>query len=118
MLGPGSMTGMPARSLLAVPREACRNEELIAALDQQSVGEGARRWVVHVLGLHTDGCTRWIQVAPSEQTSNSIVLQLPPDATSDDALTALGTMELEGRQYPQIVQVSRRNVGPVPPPLS
>jgi len=99
---------MPARSLLAVPREACRNEELIAALDQRSVGEGALRWMVYVLGLHTDGCTRWIQVAPSEQTRDSIVLQLPADATADDALTALGAMELEGRQYPQIVYVSRR----------
>src|SRR5436305_501957 len=108
MLHDRPMTGVPVRSLSAEPHNVGRTDELIVALDQQSVGEGTRRWVVHVLGLHTDGRTRWIQVAPSDQGDDSIVLQLPPEATADDALTALGTVAFTGGEYPRIIHVSHR----------
>ncbi len=81
---------------------------MITALDQHCVGEGASRWVVYVLGLHTDGRTLWIQVAPSEDGSDNIVLQLSLDATAEDAITALGAVQLGGSQYPLMIEVSHR----------
>jgi hypothetical protein len=61
---------------------------------------------VYVLGLHTDGPILWIQVAPGEDGSDNIVLQLSPDATAEDAIAALGAVQFVGSQYPRMIDVS------------
>jgi hypothetical protein len=72
--------------------EANPAENLAAALELQPVGDGTNRWVVHVLGVHTDGRHFWVQVAPNADGTQSIVLRLSMLATARHALAALAAL--------------------------
>jgi hypothetical protein len=85
--------------------EPTRAESLAAALEQQGVGDGADRWVVHVLGVHTDGRHIWVQLAPRPDGNHSIVLRLSPTATVHHALAALATLPIPSRDCPPVVPV-------------
>ncbi len=85
--------------------EPTRAESLAAALELQRVGDGPNRWVVHVLGVHTDGRDFWVQVAPRADGTQSIVLRLSPRATARHALATLAALPWPSSGYPPVVPV-------------
>jgi hypothetical protein len=78
---------------------------LAAALDLQTVGDAANRWVVHVLGVHTDDRALWVQVAPRPDGTDSVILKLSMWATARHALAALAALPCAHRDCSQIVRV-------------
>jgi hypothetical protein len=87
------------------PGEPSHAQLLAAALDLQRVGEGADRWVVYVLGIHTDGRHLWAQIAPDPDGAHGIVLRLSKSATARHALAKLATLSRQSFGYPAIVPV-------------
>jgi hypothetical protein len=85
--------------------EPSRAAYFAAALDLQTVGDGDNRWVVHVVGVHTDGRTLWVQIAPRPDGTDSVILKLSMWATARHALAALAALPSARRDYPQIVPV-------------
>ena len=85
--------------------EPTRAEVLAAALEQQPVGRGSNRWIVHVLGVHTDGRYVWVQVAPRADGTHSIVLRLSTWASAHHALATLAALPRPTRGCPPVVPV-------------
>jgi hypothetical protein len=85
--------------------EPNRAETLAAALEQQSVGDGINRWIVHVFGVHSDGHHLWIQVAPNADGTQSIVLRLSTPATARHAIAALAALSRSSLAYFTVVPV-------------
>jgi hypothetical protein len=84
---------------------AKRGEGLASALDLQVVGSGADRWTVHVLGVHSDGFTLWIQIATGPEADDSVTLKLSARATARHALAALAVVPRGRSHRTQIVPV-------------
>lgn len=99
---------MPVSRIESTPvrlPEPTRAESLAAALELQRVGDGANRWVVHVLGVHNDGHHLWVQIAPRADGTNSIVLRLSMSATARHALATLAAMPRPTLGCPPVVPV-------------
>jgi hypothetical protein len=99
---------MPVSRTEATPArlpEPTRAEVIAAALEQQRVGRGSDRWVVHVLGVHTDSRHVWVQVAPREDGTHSIVLRLSMWATAHHALATLAALPKPTLGCPPVVPV-------------
>jgi len=89
------------------PAGFSRADELIAALDHHSIGDGAGNDVVYVFGVHTDSAgDLWVQVARGEDGHDNLVLHLSPDATVEDAIAALAAIPLRRGHAPRIVPVT------------
>jgi hypothetical protein len=82
-----------------------RGQWLASALDLQTVGTGADRWTVHVLGVHSDGATLWIQIATGLDADDSVTLKLSSRATTRHALAALAVLPRRRCDRSQIVPV-------------
>ena len=82
-----------------------RGEWLASALDLQTVGEGADGWTVHVLGVHSDGRTLWIQIATGLDADHSVTLKLSSRATARHALATLARLPRERSDRTQVVPV-------------
>ena len=87
------------------PPENTRIDQLVAALDQQRIGEGASSWVAQVLGVHTEGPDLWVQVAPADAPTEGVVLRLSAWATPQHALAALLAMRSRRGSLPHIIDV-------------
>jgi hypothetical protein len=85
--------------------EPNRAESLAEDLELQHVGDGANRWVVHVLGIHNDGQHLWVQIAPNADGTQSIVLRLSMAATARHALATLASLSLSSLSSSRIVPV-------------
>ena len=99
------MTPALSRSATACQAAKNRAKRLATALDLQTVGDDANQWTVYVLGVHSDGRTVWLQIAPSLDGRDSMILRLSLRATAQHALAALSAL---GR-----VQGHRRPIVPV-----
>jgi hypothetical protein len=64
-------------------------DQWFAALDQRHIGDGAHEWVMQVLGVVTQDDQLWVQVAPEDDLSATLVLHMNADATLDEVLMAL-----------------------------
>jgi hypothetical protein len=82
-----------------------RGEWLASALDLQTVGNGANRWTVRVLGVHSDGRTLWIQIATGLEADDSVTLKVSSRATARHALAALAVLPRKRCYRSQIVPV-------------
>lgn len=82
-------------------------DHFFEALDLQRVGEGAHQWVVHVLGLHTDGRNLWIQVAPDSHGADSLVVRTAAGTSASQILDALSEISPESTDCcPCVVSVT------------
>jgi hypothetical protein len=86
-------------------REWTRIDQLAMTIDRQRIGEGTRAWVAHVLGVHTDGRNYWVQVAPADEPTRSVVLRMSPWASAQHAIAALSAMTSPTESFPQIIDV-------------
>jgi hypothetical protein len=59
------------------------------ALDQRQIGNGAGAWIAQVLGVHEEGDALWVQVAPTDDASATIVLHVSPMTHLGDVVKAL-----------------------------
>jgi hypothetical protein len=83
--------------------------DLIAAeLDQRSIEDGARSWIVHVFGVHEDERDLWIQVSDRPDGENGFVLHLSAWATAQHAIAALAAIRPNLLPYPRVVPVMQR----------
>jgi hypothetical protein len=73
-------------------------DHFFAQLDHQRVGVGARSWVIMVYGVHVLRNQAWVQLAPSDDPAESVVLNVPAPCSARRALTAL---EAWTRQPPE-----------------
>jgi len=85
--------------------ENSRIEQLIAALDQQRIGDGAENWVAQVFGVHTDGRDFFVQIAPADNPDESVVLRLSAWATPQHAIAALTAMCPQRGPFPHVIDV-------------
>ena len=94
----------------SIPHTATADVEsdgLFAALDQRVIDDGIARWTAFVLGIHTDGRDRWIQVASGPETTTRVLLRMSRRATAEHAAAALQrAMEADVYQ-PSVVDVMR-----------
>jgi hypothetical protein len=81
-----------------------RGQSLASALDLQTVGKGADRWTVHVLGVHSDGRSLWIQIATG-LADDSVTLKLSSRATARHALAVLAVLPRKRCDRSQIIPV-------------
>ena len=88
-----------------LPEPPTHADILAAALEQQRVGRGSNRWIVHVLGVHTDSRHVWVQVAPGADGTHSIVLRLSAWATAHHVLTTLSSLPRPSHGCPPVVPV-------------
>ena len=86
------MSSSHAASLSRSVVEPQPAENLVAALDLQPIEGGGNRWIVHVLGIHSDGRNLWVQLGPHDDGTQSIVLRLSRHATARHALAALAAL--------------------------
>ena len=90
----------------SAPRpEKSRIDQLISTLDRQRIGEGATSWVTQVLGVHVDGQELWVQIAPDNDLSESVVLRLSAWATPQHAIAALAVMRAQRGPLPHVIDV-------------
>ena len=85
--------------------ENSRIEQLVTAIDQQQIGEGAASWIAQVLGVHTDGRDFWVQIAPADRAAESLVLRISAYATPQQAIAALAVIRPRGGVFPQVINV-------------
>ncbi|PWT81972.1 MAG: hypothetical protein C5B57_09460 [Blastocatellia bacterium] len=75
-------------------------DDWFAALDQRYIGTGDRRWVAQVLGVHGAADGLWVQLAPNDDPSATIVLHLSTKTRIEDVLVALETRtQFDGRPH-------------------
>jgi hypothetical protein len=58
-------------------------------LDQRPLGSGPSKWVAQVLAVHTERDGLWVQIAPADDPSATVVLHVSAATHLDEALTAL-----------------------------
>jgi hypothetical protein len=96
----------PANTRAAkVRRSNGRIDQLIAALDQQQIGDGVGAWVAEVLGVHSDGRDLWVQVARAHEPGQSLILRMSIHATAQHAIAALMKMEPFHGSLPHVIDV-------------
>ena len=66
-----------------------RFDRFFAQLDHQRVGVGSRSWIVNVYGVHIRSSQAWLQLAPSHDPTESVVLTISDRCTASQALAAL-----------------------------
>lgn len=99
------MSSSPVASLPLAVAEPHHSERIVEALDLQGVGEGPDRWLVHVLGVHTDGRDVWVQIARHVDGTDSLVLRLSRRASPRHALAALAVLPPAGIGVFEVVPV-------------
>jgi hypothetical protein len=80
---------------------------LFAALDQRVIDEGGARWTAFVLGIHSDGRDRWIQVASGPETTTTVLLRMSRRATAEHAAAALQQAQQASVCEPPVIDVMR-----------
>ena len=81
-------------------------EALAAAVDQHVVA-GPQPWTVYVLGVYSEGPDVWMQIAPGDDGTGSIVLRLSRRATPAHALASLARTLPPPDRFPRILHVMR-----------
>ena len=66
-----------------------RSDDFFVQLDHQRVGVGSASWVIQVYGVHVRRNQAWVQLAPSHDPTESVVLNVPARCTARHALAAL-----------------------------
>jgi hypothetical protein len=61
----------------------------VAGLEGRVVSGEGRNWIARVHGVHGDGRWWWIQIAPADDASASIVVRCSRHAKAEHILTAL-----------------------------
>jgi hypothetical protein len=80
-------------------------DRLFAGLDHRRVDAENCSWVAVVLGIHSCESDIWIQVAPEESPSNSVVLRLSRWATVEHCLAALRSCAITEETGPRVIPV-------------
>ncbi len=66
-----------------------RAHDLLRTLDGHSLGSEGETWEVVILGIHTVGSHRWIQIVLDGPTSEHLVLRIADRADGAEALHAI-----------------------------
>jgi hypothetical protein len=80
-------------------------DRLFASLDRRRVDAENCSWVAVVLGIHSCESEVWIQIAPEDSPSNSVVLRLSRWATVEHALAALRSCAITEETGPRVIPV-------------
>jgi hypothetical protein len=83
----------------------------IAALDQRCVCNESMSWVIYVLGVHVDGGKIWIQISRDGDPDDTLVLRVPPEASTADALAALASAPHATESQPFIIDAPATHAG-------
>jgi hypothetical protein len=76
-----------------------------AALDQRPIGSGQNGWVAQVLAVHTDGDGIWVQLAPADDASSTVVLHVSSATHLDEVLRALERQSRPSAGPPAVIDL-------------
>ena len=92
---------------LAFPRprpvKASSADDWFFALDQRQIGVGPHGWVAQVLGIHREHGGLWVQMAPLDNPSATLVLRVSTSTHLDDVLAALERRRPTEESKPEII---------------
>jgi hypothetical protein len=80
-------------------------DQWFAALDQHPIGSGQDGWVAQVLAVHTERDGIWVQVAPVDDPSSTIVLHVSSATHLDDVVTALERQSRPSEGPPAVIDL-------------
>jgi len=98
------MTTQLHRSPDPTPPETLSATRWYGALEHRRIN-GPTPWVVQVLGMHEDRGMLWIQLARDADPADSLVLQVPPNASVDAAVLALEAYSTADQEFPRVISL-------------
>ena len=69
--------------------ERPEEDRVFREVDNRRIGIGADSWVAQVFGVHMTDADGWVQVAPEDDPTHSVIVRVWPGTTGTDVAQAL-----------------------------